>query len=95
MARGKLRQAVDESIAAAVAAKAVDAKAQAAPIEALRLMADRVDADPESKDNVTFPTMLKYMDALGILPDASAKQAAKTVDVLTAFTAKHRYSKGA
>lgn len=95
MAYGKMRKAVELSIESAVKAQVVDAKKHAAAIEALRRLADRVDADPESRDNVTYPTMLKYLDALNMLPDEQARDEAKKVDVLAAFTAKHRYRKGA
>ena len=62
-------EAVERSIAAAIEAGTVDEEAHAAPLQALRTLAVRADqADPE-RDNVTLPTMLKYLTALGMLPD--------------------------
>lgn len=68
-------EAVETSISAAIRSGAVDEKAHAAPIQALRLLAKRADtADPE-KGNVTLPTMLKYLAALGMLPEPDAQPA--------------------
>ena len=84
---------VDESIMAAVAAGRIDPKAHAAPIEALRELARKAEAaDPDSRDNVTFPTMLKYMDALRLLPDPPAAEpepAAKKAGNLVKFQGKY------
>ncbi|MBR2835907.1 MAG: hypothetical protein IKE43_09420 [Coriobacteriales bacterium] len=60
--------AVNESINAAIDAGTLDPKKQSAPICALLKMAEVVDAGVSEKDNVTFPTMLKYMVALGMMP---------------------------
>ena len=72
-----LEQAVNTSINAALESGVIDATTHAAPIQALRELAKRA-AIMSEKDNVTFPTMLKYMQAMGIMPqlDASASAAA-------------------
>ena len=69
--------AVEESIAAAIKAGTVDESAHAAPLQALRTLAHRADTCDPEKDNVTLPTMLKYLAALGMLPEpAKVEQAA-------------------
>ena len=60
-------EAVTESINAGLANGSIDSKKHAAPIEALQKIALYIDS-PDfdfGKDNVTFPTLLKYMTALG------------------------------
>lgn len=69
--------AVEMSIEEAIKAGKISETEHAAPIQALRELAKRSMVASE-KDNVTFPTMLKYMDALGLLPDEVVK--AKTSD---------------
>lgn len=70
-----LTEAIETSIAAAIKAGVVDERMHAAPIEGLRMLAKRAEsADPE-KDNVTLPTMLKYLAALNMLPEPAAQPA--------------------
>lgn len=59
-------ESVEITIKAAVAAGIVDRKLHAAPIEAVRMLAERADTMSDS-DNVTLPTMLKYLGAMGIV----------------------------
>ena len=63
-----IEEAVNMSIDAAIKAGKIKRVEHAAPIQALKALARRADVASE-KDNVTFPTMLKYMDSLGLLPD--------------------------
>lgn len=70
-----LDEAVDMSIDAAIKAGKINATDHAAPIQALRDLAKRAMVASE-KDNVTYPTMLKYMDSLGLLPDEVVKTTA-------------------
>jgi len=70
----KMAEAVEQSIRAAIVAGTVDERAHAAPLQALRTLAVRADTCDPERDNVTLPTMLKYLTALGMLPDAG-KQA--------------------
>ena len=75
-----LTEAIETSIAAAIRAGVVDERMHAAPIEGLRMLAKRAEsADPE-KDNVTLPTMLKYLAALNMLPEPAAMTAASSAE---------------
>ena len=67
-------EAVEKSISAAIAAGKVDADGHAAALQALRALAAKADLCSE-KDNVTFPTLLKYLAALGMLPDVEPAKA--------------------
>ncbi len=60
-------EAVEVSINAAIKAERIDKNEHAAMIEAIRQLAVKADAASEN-DNVTFPTMLKYFTALGMVP---------------------------
>ena len=68
-------EAVETSIQAAIRAGRISETDHAAPIQALRELAKRAMVASE-KDNVTYPTMLKYMDSLGLLPDEVVKATA-------------------
>lgn len=59
-------ESVEVTIKTAIAAGIIDRKLHAAPIEAVRMLAERADAMSDS-DNVTLPTMLKYLGAMGIV----------------------------
>lgn len=63
-----MTEAVNTSIDAAIMSGKIDQTVHAAPIQALRELAARAEVASE-RDNVTYPTMLKYMTALGLLPD--------------------------
>ena len=84
---GSLYEAVCKSLDCATRSGRVDAKAHAAAICAVKKLARQVDADPERAVNVTFPTMLKFLDALGLLPDRNepAAQAPKQQAGLVKF----------
>lgn len=69
-----IADALETSLADALACGCVDPKRHAALIEAARAVAARADTASE-KDNVAFPTLLKYLAALGLtLDDAQAGQ---------------------
>lgn len=81
--------AVNESIDAYLSIGAIDPKRQSAPIEALRKLAAIVDSGVNEKDNVTFPTMLKYMAALGMMPQEikiTKQTVSKTEKMKTKFS---------
>ena len=67
-------EAVERSISAAIEAGTVDEVAHAAPLQALRTLAQRADSCDPERDNVTLPTMLKYLTALGMLPEREAEE---------------------
>ena len=67
-----MTEAVNTSIDAAIKAGRISEVDHAAPIQALRELAARAEVASE-RDNVTYPTMLKYMDSLGLLPDEVVK----------------------
>ena len=62
-------EAVEQTIAEAVARNIVDERLHAAPIAAIRFLAARADESVGSDkvDNVTMPTLLRYLDAMGIV----------------------------
>lgn len=62
-------EAVEQTIAEAVARNIVDERLHAAPIAAVRFLAARADESVGSDkvDNVTMPTLLRYLDAMGIV----------------------------
>ena len=62
-----LVDAFEESLECAIESGRIDVKAQSAPINAGRRLVAIIDANPEKATNVLFPTLLKYMDALGML----------------------------
>jgi hypothetical protein len=66
-----LRQAVDESIAAAIDRGALDAAANAAPIALLRRMADTLDGSDDVQLTMRYCTPASFtalFDKLGLLP---------------------------
>lgn len=65
-----LRQAVDESITAAIDRGTLDASANAAPIALLRRMADTLDGstDPLTMRYCTPASFTALFDKLGLLP---------------------------
>lgn len=58
--------AMEKTISEAVRQGIVDPELHAAPIEAMRVLAERAD-EGNAHDNVTLPTLLKYLSALGIV----------------------------
>lgn len=69
-----MRDAIEETIDEATRRGIVDPKLHSAPLEAVRLLARKADVMSDN-DNVTLPTLLKYMGALGIVVPPEAKPA--------------------
>jgi hypothetical protein len=89
-------EATETTLSAAVERGMLDERLHAAPMEALRALADRVDTCDPSKDNVSLPTFLKYLDALNLLPEKpTAKAERASVEEpksnLEKFRAKYPY----
>ena len=61
-----MRDAIEETIDEAIKQGIVDTKLHSAPLEAVRLLARKADVMADG-DNVTLPTMLKYLGALHIV----------------------------
>lgn len=61
-----MTDAIEVTIEEAIEQKVIDRKLHAAPIEALRIIAERVD-EHVANDYVSLPTMLKYLASLGIV----------------------------
>lgn len=94
---GSCRQALDDSIRAANLAPEL-----AATVATARVLADRIDTisrtnfiDESGKlDNVSIPTYLKYLSALGLTIEPKSKQATlslKQTDELTSFMSDHGF----
>lgn len=88
-----LADALETSIAAAIEAGRIDARAQAAPIEAARKLAESIDADCEKSANVKFPVMLKYMEALGMIPEIKEEEQKPQASRLMILTNKTKFAK--
>ena len=73
-----IAEATEITITEAVERGVVDEKLHAAPIACLRELAARADLASEN-DNVTLPTMLKFMASMGIIEQPTAVRAARTV----------------
>ena len=83
-----LRQAVDESITAAIERGTLDASANAAPIALLRRMADTLDGstDPLTMRYCTPASFTALFEKLGLLPnERQLERAAKKQNELDAF----------
>ena len=61
-----MTESIEVTIKAAIDAEIINPELHAAPIEAVRMLAERADAMSDS-DNVTLPTLLKYLGALNIV----------------------------
>lgn len=68
-----ISEAMETTISEAIRAGIVDPRLHAGPLEALRRLAEKADA--MEGDNVTLPTMLKYLASLGIVDKAQAPAA--------------------
>ena len=68
-----MSDAMERTISEALRQGMVDPKLHAAPLEALRQLAAK--ADEGGRDNVTLPTMLKYLTALGIVMEPAKPEA--------------------
>lgn len=71
---GYVRKSVDNSIAEAVSAGALDLKAHAAPISGIRRVANAIDAQGDAVSAATLSTFLAYCKALGLVPVTRANQ---------------------
>ena len=85
-----LTEAIETSIAEAIRSGLVDERLHAAPIEGLRMLARRAESADPDKDNVTLPTMLKYLAALGMLPEPSAQPAKPKAGSMKSMREKFR-----
>ena len=75
----------------------IDEKAQSAPIQAGRRLVAIIDANPEKATNVLFPTLLKYMDALGMLANGEQVNGNKKpspTNSLVAFRSRSKVANG-
>jgi len=89
-----MRAAVEQSISAAIAAGTVDAKEHAAMIQAVRDLADRAERNDPERDNVTYPTLLKYLTAMGMTPVVErSKQDGRPASSLAAARKNAKFSK--
>lgn len=88
-------EAVETSINAALEAKTIDAKKHAAMIEAVKQLAVKAD-DALPNDNVTYPTLLKYFTALGLVPEQSVEivKQGKRKNTTERLAAKYRMHGG-
>lgn len=85
-------EAVNTSIEAAIASKRIDEKEHAAMIEAVRQLAFKAD-EASPNDNVTFPTLLKYFTALGLVPVQSIEVVKKEKRKTTTEKLSAKYRK--
>lgn len=91
-----MQEAIETSISAAISAGTVDPEAHAAALQALRQLAERADNNDPERDNVTYPTMLRYLSALGMVPvqEAAGRQATpKPASSLAKARASSKFSK--
>lgn len=73
-----IAEATETTIMAAIERGIVDEKLHAAPIACVRELARRADCASES-DNVTLPTMLKFLASMGIIEQPTAVRAPKSI----------------
>ena len=91
-----LRQAVDESIAAAIERGTLDEKANAGPIALLRSMCDTLDgagSDPIVWRYVTPASVTALCEKLGLLPSERQRQRPQGSESSTLSTLRGRYAK--
>lgn len=77
---GKTEDAVNTTVEAAIKAGKLDRNLHAAPIEIMRSLARTADQPDfpcvgKSYDNVTIPTLLKYLQSLGLAEPLTAGNA--------------------
>jgi len=81
-------EAAETTISTAIERGIVDERLHAAALAAVRMLAAKADESvySEKVDNVTLPTLLKYLDALGIVGatvrEAAKPEAAKTMTLV-------------
>ena len=73
-----IAQATDTTIKAAIERGIIDEELHAAPIACVKELARRADLASET-DNVTLPTMLKFLVSMGIIEQPTAVRAPRTV----------------
>ena len=88
-----LTEAFETSLDAAIEAGTIDPTAQAALIVATRKLAQSIDNDSEKSANVKFPVMLKYLDALGMLPSREKESTQQSCNRLQEMINNSRFAK--
>lgn len=73
-----IADATEITITEAIQRGIVDEKLHAAPIACVRELARRADCAGEN-DNVTLPTMLKFMASMGIIEQPTTVRAPRTI----------------
>lgn len=73
-----IAEATETTIAEAIERGIVDERLHAAPIECVRELARRADRAGEN-DNVTLPTMLKFLASMGIIEQPTVARAPRTI----------------
>lgn len=73
-----IAEATETTITTAIERGIVDEELHAAPIACVRELARRADSAGEN-DNVTLPTMLKFMASMGIIEQPTATRAPRTI----------------
>ena len=75
-----IADATEITITEAIQRGIVDEKLHAAPIACVRELAKRADAmEGNVNDNVTLPTMLKFMASMGIIEQPTTVRAPRTI----------------
>ncbi len=72
----RISEAMETTITTALSRGIIDEKLHAGPIACVRELASRADMLSEN-DNVTLPTMLKYLQSMGIVDVPAPKRQAK------------------
>lgn len=83
MTRQTVAEAAETTISEAISRGIVDDRLHATHVAAIRMLAAKADESvfSDKVDNVTLPTLLRYLDALGIVGEPveqAAKQQPKT-----------------
>ena len=75
-----IAEATEATIAEAIERGIVDERLHAAPIACVRELARRADAmEGNVNDNVTLPTMLKFLASMGIIEQPTTVRAPRTI----------------
>lgn len=73
-----IAEATETTITEAIQRGIVDERLHAAPIACVRELAKRADSASEN-DNVTLPTMLKFLASMGIIEQPTTVRAPRTI----------------
>ena len=73
-----IAEATETTLAEAIERGIVDKRLHAAPIACVRELARRADCAGEN-DNVTLPTMLKFLASMGIIEQPTTVRAPRTI----------------